>query len=270
MNSALRFAAPLVLASLVLSLGACKPEDKDGKADDKTDVAAETAPKADADNAPLVEGIKGLDSEKAQVSYMIGMDMAKSLTPVKDQIDVDVLAEAMAAVFAGETPKINEEQSLQIQQAFTAKMQAKQAAEAEAEAKRMVEQGEKNKVEGPAFLADNKGKPGVQTTASGLQYQIVRAGNGPRPGSEDVVSVQYRGTLLDGTEFDSSYARNQPAEFGLNQVIPGWAEGVALMPVGSKYTFWIPAELGYGESGTGPIPPNATLKFEVELIKIVK
>ena len=99
---------------------------------------------------------------------------------------------------------------------------------------------------------------------------MVRAGNGPKPASTDVVRVHYKGTLLDGTVFDSSYDRGQPVEFGLSQVIPGWSEGVALMPVGSKYTFWIPAELGYGEAGGGPIPPNAMLTFEVELMEIVK
>ena len=101
-------------------------------------------------------------------------------------------------------------------------------------------------------------------------HQVVRAGNGPTPAATDVVRVHYKGTLLDGTVFDSSYDRGQPAEFGLAQVIPGWSEGVALMPVGSKYTFWIPSELGYGEAGGGPIPANAMLTFEVELMEIVK
>ena len=98
----------------------------------------------------------------------------------------------------------------------------------------------------------------------------MREGSGPKPAATDVVRVHYKGTLLDGTVFDSSYDRGQPAEFGLNQVIPGWAEGVALMPVGSKYMFWIPSDLGYGEAGGGPIPPNSMLTFEVELIEIVK
>lgn len=262
MNSALRFAAPLVLASLVLSLSACKSENKDEAETPAADAEASDTAKTEP-GAPAVAGIAGLETEKKQVSYMIGLDMAKSLTPIKDDLDVEVLAEAMATAFAGETPKLTEEQSLLVQEAFTAKLQAKQAAE-------QAEKAEKGKAEGAAFLAGNKDKPGVKTTESGLQYRVERAGNGATPAATDVVRVHYKGTLLDGTEFDSSYERGQPAEFGLNQVIPGWAEGVALMPVGSKYTFWIPSDLGYGDSGGGPIPPNAMLTFEVELIEIVK
>lgn len=258
MNSALRFAAPLVLASLVLSLSACKPENKEDTAKTETD-----APAAAGDDAPIIPGIAGLETGKKQVSYMIGQDMGKSLSVIKDEIDLEVLSQAIADQFAGKESKLTEEQALKVQETFTAAIQAKQAAEAEAKAA-------KGKEEGAAFLAANKDKPGVKVTASGLQYQVVRAGNGPTPKPTDVVRVHYKGTLLDGTEFDSSYSRGQPAEFGLAQVIPGWSEGVALMPVGSKYTFWIPAELGYGEAGGGPIPPNSMLTFEVELMEIVK
>ena len=258
MNSALRFAAPLVLASLVLSLSACKPENKEDTAKTETD-----APAAKGDDAPIVPGIAGLETGKKQVSYMIGQDMGKSLSVIKDEIDLEVLTQAIADQFAGKESKLTAEQALKVQETFTAAIQAKQAAEAEAKAA-------KGKEEGAAFLATNKDKPGVKVTESGLQYQVVRAGNGPKPTSTDVVRVHYKGTLLDGTVFDSSYDRGQPAEFGLGQVIPGWSEGVALMPVGSKYTFWIPAELGYGEAGGGPIPPNAMLTFEVELMEIVK
>ena len=262
MNSALRSLAPLALAGMVLALGACKPSEKKDEGDKPaTEAAAEGDSKAAADGA--IAGIEGLKTEREQVSYMIGMDMAKSLTPIKDDLDVDVIAQAMTDSFAGKDVKLTEEQSLQVQTAFTAKLQARQEAERAAAA-------EKGIKEGAAFLAANKVKPGITTTESGLQYQVVRAGNGPKPAATDVVRVHYKGTLLDGTVFDSSYDRGEPAEFGLNQVIPGWAEGVALMPVGSKYTFWIPAELGYGEAGGGPIPPNAMLTFEVELIEIVK
>lgn len=258
MNSALRFAAPLVLASLVLSLSACKPENKEDTAKTETD-----APAAKGDDAPIVPGIAGLETGKKQVSYMIGQDMGKSLSVIKDELDLEVLTQAIADQFAGTESKLTEEQALKVQETFTATLQAKQAAEAEAKAA-------KGKEEGAKFLAANKDKPGVKVTESGLQYQVVRAGNGPKPAATDVVRVHYKGTLLDGTVFDSSYDRGQPAEFGLAQVIPGWSEGVALMPVGSKYTFWIPAELGYGEAGGGPIPPNSMLTFEVELMEIVK
>jgi FKBP-type peptidyl-prolyl cis-trans isomerase FkpA/FKBP-type peptidyl-prolyl cis-trans isomerase FklB len=134
----------------------------------------------------------------------------------------------------------------------------------------IAEQGAKNLAEGEAFLAANKAKAGVRTTESGLQYQVVRAGAGAQPTAADTVKVHYRGTLLDGKEFDSSYARNDPATFPLGGVISGWTEGVALMPVGSKYVFWIPAALAYGPDGQGPIGPNETLKFEIELLEIVK
>jgi FKBP-type peptidyl-prolyl cis-trans isomerase len=122
---------------------------------------------------------------------------------------------------------------------------------------------------GAAFLAAHKGKPGVHTTASGLQYEIITEGTGPRPTAADTVAVHYEGRLIDGTVFDSSIARGQPAVFPLGQVIPGWTEGVQLMPVGSKYRFTIPPQLGYGESGAGGvIPPNAVLVFDIELLAV--
>ena len=133
------------------------------------------------------------------------------------------------------------------------------------------ETAEKNKIEGDAFLAENKNKEGVKTTESGLQYEVITAGEGSKPKATDQVSVHYVGTLIDGTEFDSSHKRGQPATFFLNRVVKGWTEGLQLMPVGSKYRFYIPSELGYGERGAGPkIGPNATLTFEVELLEIVK
>jgi len=129
----------------------------------------------------------------------------------------------------------------------------------------------KTKDEGDAFLADNKTKEGVITTESGLQYKVEVEGTGVKPTAEDRVRVHYTGTLLDGTKFDSSLDRGEPQEFGVGQVIPGWTEGLQIMPVGSKYIFWIPSDLAYGERGAGQdIKPNSTLKFEVELLEIVK
>ena len=264
MNFPLRSLAPLALAGLVV-LGGCKPP-ATGEGEPKTDAAAATADDKDAavaDGSGAIPGIEGLETEREQVSYMIGMDMAKSLVPLKDELDVEVLAQAITDHFAGSPSKMTDEQSLQVQEAFTAKLQARQEADRLAAAAKGLE-------EGAAFLAGNKDKPGVHTTESGLQYEVIREGNGPKPKATDVVRVHYTGTLLDGTTFDSSYDRGQPAEFGLDQVIPGWAEGVQLMPVGSKYRFWVPSELGYGEAGGGPIPPNATLTFEVELIEVVR
>lgn len=257
MNSALRFAAPLVLASLVLSLSACKSETTDEAAP-----AAEAAA-AGEPGAPIIPGIAGLETERAQVSYMIGRDIANSMKIIKDDLDLEILRQAMEDTFQERDSKLTDEQMKEIQAAFTTKLQARQAAEA-------AELAAKSKSEGEAFLAENKSKPGVQVTESGLQYRVERAGNGATPTASDVVRVHYKGTLLNGETFDSSYDRGEPAEFGLAQVIPGWSEGVQLMKVGSKYTFWIPAELAYGEAGGGPIPANAMLTFEVELMEIVK
>lgn len=128
----------------------------------------------------------------------------------------------------------------------------------------------KNIEEGEKFLAENKKREGVSETPSGLQYEVITMGTGAKPGPEDKVRVHYTGTLLDSTKFDSSVDRGQPAEFGVNQVIKGWQEAIQLMPVGSKFKFYIPYELAYGESGTGPIPPYSTLVFEVELLDIIK
>ena len=174
------------------------------------------------------------------------------------------MIEAIEATLAGEDPKLTEAQRAQVRQRFAAALQERRAAEMQAKAA-------SNATEGQAFLAANKDKAGVETTASGLQYQVLEAGDGEKPTAEDVVRVHYKGTLLDGTEFDSSYERGEPAMFSLAQVVPGWQEGIALMPVGSKYRLWIPSELAYGEMGTpnGEIGPNATLVFEVELLEIV-
>jgi FKBP-type peptidyl-prolyl cis-trans isomerase FklB len=138
------------------------------------------------------------------------------------------------------------------------------------QAEKMKKQYGKNIDEGEKFLADNKKREGVKETASGLQYEVITMGTGAKPGPEETVKVHYTGTLMDGTKFDSSVDRNEPAVFGVNQVIKGWQEGIQLMPVGSKFKFYVPYELAYGENGTGPIPPYSTLIFDVELLDIVK
>ena len=205
-----------------------------------------------------------LDTEKQKVSYMVGMMFGQQLGSIKDEIDPAIVAQAMSTSVAGGDLLMTQEEAQQVSQEFSRKMQGKMEAERKAAA-------DTNKAEGDKFLAGNKGKPGVKTTASGLQYQIVSEGRGPKPTANDTVRVHYTGTLLDGTKFDSSVDRGQPAEFPLSGVIPGWTEGLQLMPVGSKFKFWIPANLAYGEQGTpGPIGPNQTLVFDVELLEIVK
>jgi FKBP-type peptidyl-prolyl cis-trans isomerase len=250
-------AALLVLATLSVAIAGCKPGEKA-----EADAPATTAAADAADDGLKIEG---LATEKEQVSYMIGLDLAKSLEPVKDELDLDTMNKAMKSGLAGEKSLMTEEQATQVREAFGQKIQAKRIAEMMAAAK-------KNLDTGKAFLAGNAKKPNVVTTASGLQYQVIEQGTGPKPTAADTVRVHYAGTLLDGKTFDSSYERKEPVVFALQQVVPGWQEGIALMPVGSKYRFWIPSELGYGEQGTpgGPIGPNETLVFEVELQDIVK
>lgn len=203
-----------------------------------------------------------LKTEKDKVSYMVGMDVGKGLASIKDEIDMAVVIQALQASVKGDKTALTQEEALKVRQDFMTKLQAKRAAEEKAKA-------ETNKKAGDEFLAKNKAKKGVTTTASGLQYEVLKAGTGPKPKDTDTVQVHYTGTLLDGTKFDSSVDRGEPATFPLKGVIPGWTEGLQLMPVGSKYKFYIPAALAYGENGPGPIGPNATLTFEVELIKIV-
>jgi FKBP-type peptidyl-prolyl cis-trans isomerase len=210
---------------------------------------------------PAAEAKPAIKIDKNKISTMVGMDMGRSLLQIKDDIDIKVLEQALEATLKGEKTALTEEEALQVRQEFMQQMQAKRVAEQKAAA-------DKNKQEGAAFLAKNKSKPGVKTTASGLQYLVEKEGKGPKPKATDTVKVNYLGTKIDGEKFDSSYDRGQPATFPLNGVIKGWSEGLQLMPVGSKYKFFIPADLAYGENGPGAIGPNATLIFEVELLGI--
>jgi FKBP-type peptidyl-prolyl cis-trans isomerase FkpA/FKBP-type peptidyl-prolyl cis-trans isomerase FklB len=233
--------------------------DKDSPAAKNAAAAADTGKSSDPNAIP------GLKDEKARVSYMIGMDMGQTLKQVKDEIDVATLEKAMRTQLDGGKPLMNEQQAQQVREAFAQKLQAKRIAD-------QMQQATKNTKAGQEFLAKNAKASGVQVTTSGLQYQVLKPGTGPKPKADDVVTVHYTGTLLDGTKFDSSYDHGGPATLPLAQVVPGWREGIQLMPVGSKYRLWIPASLGYGEQGTpgGPIPPNATLVFDVELLAIGK
>jgi len=202
------------------------------------------------------------------LSYMLGYDIGSRLKTLEVDVDQAVFAKAIKDALAGKDSELSEEQLATVQAAFSQHQQAVNAKLQEEQRAQLAEQSEKNKSEGEAYLVENGKREGVITTASGLQYEVLSTGDGARPVATDKVRVHYRGTLLDGTEFDSSYSRGQPASFGLNGVIPGWTEGVQLMPVGSKYKFHIPSELAYGGRNTGIIGPNSTLVFEVELLAI--
>jgi len=215
------------------------------------------APKAEAAK-PAAPTVK---VDKNNISTMVGMDVGRGLTQIKDDIDIKVVEQALEATIKGEKTALTQEEALQVRQEFMKTLQAKRVAEQKAAS-------DKNKKEGETFLAANKSKSGVKTTASGLQYMVEKEGTGAKPKATDTVKVNYLGTKIDGTKFDSSYDRGQPATFPLNGVIKGWSEGLQLMPVGSKYKFYVPADLAYGENAPGPIGPNATLIFEVELLGI--
>lgn len=204
-----------------------------------------------------------LDLQK--LSYAIGMNIGNSLTNIRHQsieIDVDTMTKAVKDVMAGKPTTLTEQEARQAIGDMNNELRRRH----EEERKGL---GEKNKKEGEAFLAENAKKPGVKTTSSGLQYKIITEGKGEIPKASDTVTTQYRGRLIDGTEFDSSYKRGQPAQFPVTGVIKGWTEALQMMPVGSKWELYIPSDLAYGERGSGQnIGPNATLIFEIELVGI--
>ncbi len=200
-----------------------------------------------------------LKTETDTASYALGVNIATAIKAQGfDDLNITALAKAFQDVYQDEKLKITNEESEPILQAYFGSLTDKK--------------GQKNLEEGKAFLEKNGKKSGVQTTASGLQYEVITEGTGAKPLATDNVKVHYHGTLIDGTVFDSSVERGEPVEFPLNGVIPGWTEGVQLMSVGSKYKMYIPSELGYGSRVPqgGPIQPNSVLIFEVELIDIIK
>jgi FKBP-type peptidyl-prolyl cis-trans isomerase FklB len=203
-----------------------------------------------------------LKDNKDKVSYSIGLNIGKSMKQEGLDINPDALAAAMKDVFSGAKPQLTDEEVQAVMQEFQKEMMAK----------RMKGQQEgltKNKAEGERFLADNKKKEGIKTTASGLQYKVIKDGTGKTPKATDTVSTHYRGTLISGKEFDSSYKRGEPAEFPVNGVIKGWTEALQLMKEGAKWQLFIPSELAYGERGAGQdIGPNSTLIFDIELLSV--
>lgn len=216
-------------------------------------------------SAPLQAEEKGkveLKTDNQKLSYALGLDLGAYFKTLGEDIDLSILQHGIKDSYTGNKPLMSAEDAAAIQQKFAQKQQ-------EERLKQQVEMITKNRDAAEAFLKENGTKEGVKTTESGLQYLALTEGDGAMPKAEDVVEVHYRGTLIDGTEFDSSYSRNEPAVFPLNQVIPGWTEALQLMKVGSKYTIFLPPELAYGDRGAPPvIEPGSMLIFEVELLSI--
>ena len=237
------FLFPLLALALVSSIRA---------QDTKLTETKEAKPAADVTDPAL----------KEKVSCFIGTQIGRDFQRNGLDLNLDVFVQAIKDAMDKKQPKYSEKELEEAMQQFQASMMAKQQAEMAAAAGNNVADGEK-------FLAENGKREGVTTTASGLQYEVLKKADGPKPTAADTVTVHYKGTLLNGKEFDSSYSRNEPTSFPLGGVIPGWTEGLQLMNVGSKFKFAIPSKLAYGERGAGnDIGPNATLIFEVELLSI--
>jgi FKBP-type peptidyl-prolyl cis-trans isomerase FklB len=227
-------------------------------------VLAQQTPAATAQQSPAAgnQNASSLTTQKDKISYAIGMNIGTNLHKQSVDVDPKVLQQGLQDAMAGGKTLLSEDEARATLTEFQNDMRKKQQ-------EKMQQAGETNKKEGDAFLAANKAKQGVVTLPSGLEYKILTAGAGPKPTASDSVVCNYKGTLIDGKEFDSSYKRGQSATFPVGGVIKGWTEALQLMPVGSKWQLFVPSELAYGERGSGPdIGPNATLVFEVELLSI--
>ncbi len=208
---------------------------------------------------PAFSADPSLATQKQRASYGVGMNVGKSFKHEMIDLDLDAFTRGFKDVMTDAKLGLTDAELNEAMSKLRTDVQQK-----------VSEAGEKSKKEGTDFLAKNKTEKGVQTTPSGLQYIVIKEGTGPTPKETDTVKVNYRGTLINGTEFDSSYARNEPAVFPVNGVIKGWVEALQKMKVGSKWKLFIPSDLAYGENAQGQIPANATLIFEVELLGIEK
>jgi len=246
-----RVTSLMVALAFALTLAAFAQESMEAKKDEMAPAAASEASDV-------------LKTDKEKASYAIGLQIGESLKMLKDSVDLPSLIRGLEDKFQDKEPLLDNQQAEKVMQEFSEKVRAEQQAKQQKE-------GEENLKAGEAFLEENKKKEGVKVTDSGLQYKVIEEGDGPKPTAEDTVKINYRGTFIDGTEFDSSYDKGEPITLPLNRVIPGWTEGLQMMKVGSKWELYIPANLAYGPHGRPPkIAPNATLVFEVELLDIEK
>jgi FKBP-type peptidyl-prolyl cis-trans isomerase len=255
-----------VLAASVLSLGSGMAQQTPStttKPATTTKPPTTTSKPKTASSSAAQQPLK-LTTQKEKLSYAIGMNIGQSMK--KDALDIDpaILTRALKDALAGSKPQMTEEEAKAVITTFRNEMIAKK----QAEEKKI---SDANKQAGEQFLATNKTREGVVTLPSGLQYKVIKQGDGPKPTATDTVETNYRGTLINGTEFDSSYKRGEPATFPVNQVIKGWTEALQLMPVGSKWQLFIPADLAYGPRSPSPeIGPNSALIFDIELLSIKK
>jgi FKBP-type peptidyl-prolyl cis-trans isomerase len=247
--------ALILLAVAALFVCSCGKEQSD-----KPKTAAKTAiTKAD------------LKTDDDNVSYSLGFSMGSNFKKEELKVNLEIFQKGMKDGFTGSGQILNEEEVSKTMMGLQQNMRAKKQAEYKERMEEKKKQGEANIEKGKKFLEENKAKEGVVTLKSGLQYKILKKGTGASPKATDTVKCQYRGTTIDGKEFDSSYERDEPAKFALNRVIKGWTEGLQLMKEGGKWQFFVPAALGYGERGAGQnIGPNEVLIFEIELIGIEK
>jgi FKBP-type peptidyl-prolyl cis-trans isomerase FklB len=253
-------AAGILFCGITLAQQSPAPSAQQPSAGKPATTAPKTTTKAPASAA---KPATTLQTQKEKASYAIGINIGKSMKNDGVDVDPELVARGMKDALSGAKPLLTDEETKTVLTTLQSDVRKHQQ-EAYQEALT------KNKEEGDAFLAANKSKPGIVALPSGLQYKVITSGDGPKPTASDTVKCNYKGTLIDGTEFDSSYKRGQPATFPVGQVIKGWTEALQLMPVGSKWELFIPANLAYGEKGTqgGPIGPNETLVFEVELLSI--
>jgi FKBP-type peptidyl-prolyl cis-trans isomerase FklB len=262
------FLVPAILAAGVVLLGGMVAQQSTGKgqsapAKTQSTSPAKTQPAAPSKSEPpKSDAPSAFATQKDKISYALGMNIASSLKRQPLDLNPDVLSEGLKDGLAGGKTKLTEDEARAVLVQLQMDMRAKQEEQAK-------QAGENNKKEGDEFLAANKSKQGVVTLPSGLQYKILTEGKGAKPAATDSVVCNYRGTLINGKEFDSSYKRGEPATFPVGGVIKGWTEALQLMPVGSKWQLFIPPDLAYGPRGAGAdIGPNATLVFEVELVSI--
>jgi FKBP-type peptidyl-prolyl cis-trans isomerase len=270
-NSALRYQRMLLAGFLASSVLFCSAQTS------MTPSATKPAPKKTTTTtgtsktaaAPKTTAPVTLTTDKDKTSYAIGADLGMKLKQAEIDVDPAILSRAVKDILSGGKTAMTEDEVRAKLTDLTKGLQAKQQENQKKQAEADKVLGDKNRKDGETFLAENKSKEGVVSLPSGLQYKILKTGDGAKPTPQDTVTCNYRGTLLDGKEFDSSYKRGQPASFPVGGVIKGWTEALQLMPVGSKWQLFIPADLAYGDRRAGPdITPGSTLIFEVELLSI--